>query len=112
MEIHVKEEKARREKSVSAKGPGMKMPSCRSAAVGFLPVISRLHHYRICRSEEKQSAAASLTCCWVLMLARLVWQPVLQWRGDPRVCLSRSDEVAWLCEGAVFREANGSLLIR
>lgn len=69
MEIHVKEEKARREKSVSAEGPGMKMASCRSAAVGFLPVISRLHHYRICRSEEKQSAAASLTCCWVPMLS-------------------------------------------
>lgn len=42
-----------------AQGSGMKMPTCRNAALGFLPVISRL----------KQSAAASLTPdCRRLML--------------------------------------------
>ena len=32
------------------------------AAAGFLPVISRLHHYGVSRSEEEQRARA--TRCW------------------------------------------------
>lgn len=57
----------------SAVESGMKMPLCRNAAVGFLPVISRPYHYGVSRSEEKQRAAAGLTRCWVLLQARGSW---------------------------------------
>lgn len=83
----------------------MKMPSCRNAAAGFLPVISRPDHYGVSRSEEKQSADASLTHRVLLGSA-----------GGGRCCsdggplggfLNRSDEVAQLCPALCLETLTG-----
>lgn len=44
----------------------MKMPACTSASVGFLPAISRLHHYRSSRGEGKQSEDDTPILRWAL----------------------------------------------
>lgn len=101
----------------------MKMPLCRNAAVGFLPVISRPYHYGVSRSEEKQRAAAGLTRCWVLLQAR---GSRLEARGSRlvarggRCCsgggspgrfffflLNRFDEVAQLCPALCLETLTG-----